>query len=65
MEINAHSHWSSSREGKQDREQRFENQCYITKELKTEYCKMMDRFYFRVLWTLTFLKTEREESSLN
>lgn len=65
MEINAHSHWCSSREGKQDREQRFENQCYIAKELKTEYCKMMVSFYFGLLWTLTFLKTERKDSSLS
>lgn len=65
MEINAHSHWSSNREEKHDREQKFENQCYKAKELKTEYCKMMDRFYFRLLWTLTLLKTEREDSSLN
>lgn len=65
MEINAHSHWSSGREGKQDREQRFESQCYIAKELKTEDCKMMEGFYCRLLWTLTFLKTEREDSSLN
>jgi len=65
MEINAHSHWSSSREGKQNGEQGFENQCYITQELKREYCKKMNRFYFRLLWTSTFLKTEWEDSSLN
>lgn len=41
-------------------ERRFENQCYIAKELQTEYCKMTDRFYLRMLWTLTFLKTEME-----
>lgn len=32
---------------------------------RKQNCKMMDRFYFRLLWTLTFLQTEREDNSLN